>query len=96
MKATCENCGRPVIERPIPDPQRPWLVKRWAWRHQITKIDGQRPRCRRAVPVYDVPPLVAACVKDAARRLSDPELRRLSKEGTTSEFVDAMFKAILG
>jgi len=47
----CKNCGRPLIRKVIPG-RLPWTVKGYGWRHQITKIAGKKPKCKRAVPDY--------------------------------------------
>lgn len=46
----CKNCGRPLIKRPIPT-RTGFGVERYAWRHQITKLGGKKPKCKIAVPV---------------------------------------------
>ena len=51
MSVKCKNCGRPLIRKPIQG-KMPWTVKRYAWKHQITKIGGKKPKCKRAVPSY--------------------------------------------
>lgn len=94
MEAICGRCNRTLTQRLIRDPNNPNLVTAWRWTHRDPQPTGATPPCRHPLATLPSNPRLTAFLLDLARRLADPELQRVSKEGTSKQFVDKMFDVI--